>query len=144
MPLNEARSFKRSNLTKAQQKEQLAAIYGVSPHQSYMPTTNLSFEEVQKMRALVAEHDRTQQGGIKEFDLNNPPKTPYTHQEFPRLVYHHGKRVHRVAHTSEDLAAALEAGWKKEPFPTEADIEPELDSESAAELAAVEAKRKRK
>jgi hypothetical protein len=143
MPLNEARAFKRSNLTKTQRQEQFAAIYGVETHQSYMPS-NLSFEEIQKMRALVAEHDRTQQGGIKEFDLNNPPKAPYTHQEFPRLVYHQAKRTHRVAHTPEDLAEALTHGWTKEPFPTEADIAPELDSESAAELAAVEAKRKRK
>jgi hypothetical protein len=146
MPLNEARGFapRRSAgykpLNKQQKHEAHAAILGLAPPQPTMQTPQLTTNEVESMRALVAQHDASYRSETKEFDLNNPPKQPYTHQEFPRLVYHHMRRMHRVAQNAGELAAALEAGWSKEPFAAEQDASIELDEENAAEARASEAK----
>lgn len=78
---------------------------------------NLSQDEIDKMRAIVAAHDQAAgKQGIQEFDLNNPPQKPYRHQDFPRVMYHHGRREMRLAQNEEEMQAALKGGWKKEPF----------------------------
>jgi hypothetical protein len=136
---------RRSNLTKAQRRDAEAAIYGLDPHlQTPMSTSNLSIDEIERMRAILASHDANNRVGIKEFDLNNPPKLPYVHQEFPRLVYHHGRRIHRVAADAEALAEALEMGWSKEPYAAVvAAGQTEIDLAEAAEIAALDAKARR-
>jgi hypothetical protein len=131
MSINESRGASRSNLTRAQQHEALAAIYGI---QETKPM-ELTHEEIERMREIVASHDSTNKGGIREFDLNNPPKQPYKYQEFPRLVYHHKKRTHKPVHNASQLKAALAAGFDKKPFPAETD---ELDAGAASEAALID------
>lgn len=65
------------------------------------------------------------------FDLNNPPKVPYVHQEFPRLVYRGDK--HKLAHSAEDLDEALDKGWSKEPPVAAKDEDAEVSAESEGE-----------
>jgi len=90
------------------------------------------------MRAIVAAHDQ-QAGreGMKEFDINNPPRQPYTHQEYPRVMYHHGTRQMRKANSAGEVAAAEAAGWKKDPFPAEF-AEPAPESAATAQEAQAE------
>lgn len=139
MPLNEARSFKRSNLTREQKQQAEAAIYGVRESTSMSANNfdinNLSQDQIEALRKVVMQSDNG--GKIAEFDLNNPPKVPYRHQAFPKLVYNHaasepsrieidtenGKRVERHIEPKlvtmkvtdqEHLEKALEAGWSEE------------------------------
>jgi hypothetical protein len=138
MPLNEARGYVRSNLTKEQKQEALAAIYG-GPMD--VMQQQFSAEQLEQMRAILAQHDGAQRNGIKEFDLNNPPKQPYVYQEFPRCLYHHAKNITRNAHSHEEVEAALAAGWSKQPLPAEeldGTAQP-LDTQDAAEAAALDA-----
>lgn len=105
-------------------------------NQQYSP------DQLQMMRQILEQHgnqEQNQQFGLREFDLNNPPKVPYVFQEFPRVVYHHAKRKTQIAHHAADLAAALEAGWTKEPFPGEQHAEDELDLSDLAEVAKADA-----
>lgn len=54
--------------------------------------------------------------GPKEIDLNNPPKEPYEHQEFPKLVY--GERGHVLTvKNAEEHDAAIAKGFKEDPHP---------------------------
>lgn len=152
MPLNEARGLggTRHPLTRQQRTEQLAAVYGIEPETHEMESlANFSPEQIEQMRALLAAHD-AQHGtreGIKQFDLNNPPKAPYVYREYPRCVYHHAKRLTRNAHSDEQLEAALAAGWSKEPFLPEGYEAPEgvaandveLDAGEADEIARIDA-----
>ena len=94
----------------------------------------LSPEEIEKMRALVAEHDATNGKAVNEFDLNNPPQKPYRHQEFPKMVYLHEERKHKVVKNATELEAHLKQGWETEPFP----VEVEAPALSAAEQKEVE------
>src|SRR5215831_3851994 len=116
MPINESVNLRRSNLTKEQRREQEAAIYGLSTNEMIQ---QLSPEEIERMRAIVAQHDQQNKGGIKEFDLNNPPKAPYRHQEYPKMVYDHEERTHARVHNREQEQEALNAGYSLEPFPAE-------------------------
>lgn len=143
MPINDARVPARSSLTREQQRQQEAAIYGLDPSLMSPNTPQFTHEELERMRAILAQHDQSGNGKIREFDLNNPPKERYVHQEFPRLVYNHASRKHKPAHTQAELDTHLAAGWSKEPFPAEAE-EPELSAEDAAEAAEVDAQLKKK
>lgn len=141
MAINEA-GCRRSNLTKEQKRQAEAAIYGLS--ETYMPTQSGQFsnEEIEHMRNILTAHDQAAGKGIQEFDLNKPPQQPYVHQEFPRIMYHHGKRIYRSAANAEEMQAALDSGWKKEPYPPEG-AEPEeiqLDPESAREVESINEK----
>lgn len=144
MPLNEAASLRRHGLTRQQQKEQLAAIYGLKEP---IMTSQLSPEEVERMRQIVASHDASSPSrGIKEFDLAKPPTEQYRHKEYPRAMYHHVTGATKTAHT-EDQADALEAkGWSKTPPPSAdaASDGPELDDEAIAEAAAIDKQLKKK
>jgi hypothetical protein len=101
--------------------------------------------EIEKMRLLVTEHDKSK--SVHVFDLNNPPRTTYVHQPFPKLVYDlddEGGRIHKKVHDAEEHEAALAQGWANEPkAPAEAD-EIELDPASAAEAARIDAELKKK
>jgi hypothetical protein len=124
-------------LTKEQKRQAEAAIYGV-PADIAMSPSQLTPEEIERMRAIVAQHDRG--ANQNEFDLNAPKQKPYRYEEFPRLMYNHATRAHRPARNQAELDAALEAGWSKEPFPADdAEAgEPELDATNAAAAAATE------
>ena len=147
MPLNEAGPA-RSNLTKQQKHEALAAIYGLqeTPMNPSQGPAHFSAHEIERMRTILAHHDATT-AKQQEFDLNNPPRTNYVHQEFPKLVYDlngEGKLVHKVVNDRDEHEAALADGWANEPkAPVEAD-EIELDAATTAEVAAVDAQLKKK
>jgi hypothetical protein len=141
VPLNESRGPVRSNLTPQQKREQEAAIYGLRPINP-MDLSQITQEDLEKMRSIVLQHDS--QNKIKEFDLNNPPKEAYKHQEFPRCIYHHKKGISKVVPTQEELDAHTAKGWAKEPPPPAdadgEDVDPALDAFDAAEAADIDAK----
>jgi hypothetical protein len=111
----------RTGLTPDQKRDALAAIYGVPSQGKNMAIQTdsrhkLSPEEILSLRTLLAKQDDDPKP-VKEFDLNKPPQQPYTHQDFPRAVYHHLKaKVKSVADQAE-LDKHLAAGWTIEPFP---------------------------
>lgn len=98
-----------------------------------METQNLSAAEIERMRDLVNKHDADNRQGIKEFDLNNPPRKPLVETEYPRVVYDHKARKAKKVANEEELKAAQKAGWKTDPYPAQPpEPEPELaDRESA-------------
>src|SRR6516164_1439367 len=99
MPINEFVNLRRSNLTKEQRREAEAAIYGLSTNEMI---NQISPEEIERMRAIIAQHDQTNKGGIKEFDLNNPPRLPYRFQEYPKVVYDHDGRQNFIVRNREE------------------------------------------
>jgi hypothetical protein len=95
--------------------------------------------EIEKMRLVVTEHDK--RGSVNTFDLNNPPRQPYAHQEFPRLVYHldaEEKLIHKRVHSMAELEAALVAGWTIAPGAPVEGEETTLDAATAAEASAID------
>lgn len=145
MSLNEAGSA-RSNLTPKQQHEAMASIYGLAPQESEnsVSTSNqmiLSDADAEKMRQILAQHDKQNAAAVQEFDLNRPPQKAYVHQPFPKLIYNltpDGRPVHKLVHNISEHEAAIEAGWANEPVaPAEAE-ETELDQAAAAEAAAID------
>jgi len=107
---------------------------------------HFSAHEIERMRTILAHHDATT-AKQQEFDLNNPPRTNYVHQEFPKLVYAldaEGRRIHKVVSDEQEHQAALDAGWANEPkAPAEVE-EIELDAATAEEVARVDAELKKK
>jgi hypothetical protein len=92
------------------------------------------------MRLFVAEHDKGK--SVNTFDLNNPPRTNYVHQPFPKLVYDlddEGGRIHKKVHDAEEHEAALAAGWANEPKAAAEAEQVELNSADAAEVARIDA-----
>ena len=88
------------------------------------------------MRSVIAQHDASQgRQGIKEFDLNNPPKKQYFYQEFPRLMYGErgGKTVTRTVNNADEMSAAEAKGWSRKPIAPVVHEEMELDPDLAAE-----------
>jgi hypothetical protein len=108
MPIPASR-YRPTNLTREQRQDQLAACYGVTE------MSQLSHEEIERMRQIVQEHDSVRKP-IQTIDLNNPPKEHYRHQEFPKMVYgvHQGKRVHLVVRNAAELRSAIEDGWTED------------------------------
>jgi hypothetical protein len=102
------------------------------------PTSQLSHEDIERMRAILAQHDETRPNTPKTVDLNAPAKLPYRHQEFPRAVYHETLPA-RAAKSQEHLDELLASGYAKEPVSTEVEV-PQLDAAAAAEAAAIDAK----
>src|SRR5215472_14197564 len=109
MPINESVNLRRSNLSKEQRREQEAAIYGLSTKEM---TNQISPEEIERMRQIVAQHDQTNKQGIREFDLNDPPKLPYRYQEYPKVVYDHDGRRNFIVRNREDEKEALDSGFR--------------------------------
>ena len=107
---------------------------------------DLSVEDIERMRAILAQYDNTSnRDKVQEFDLNNPPKVAYAHQEFPRMIYSHATGKTRVVQGQRELDSYREKGWSVEPMPAMAAEENlELDPESAAEAAAIDAKLKKR
>lgn len=94
--------------------------------------------EIETMRAMVQQHDSQNASINREFDLNNPPKVPYVHQEFPRIIYQHEKRRHKAIQNAKELADALQQGWRLEPYPQEVANDVELDEQELAEVRAID------
>jgi hypothetical protein len=72
--------------------------------------------EIERMRTILAQHDNAQAGNGNTFDLNNPPKKTYVHQDFPRLIYNHEERIYRTVGDEDTLQELLTSGWSMEPF----------------------------
>lgn len=53
----------------------------------------------------------------REFDLNAPVLVRVPHQEFPRMVYHHGSGRVAVANNVEEFAIAQKRGFQAQPAP---------------------------
>lgn len=80
-------------------------------------TSTLTFEEIEKMRALVNAHDKDSMGGVKEFDLNNPPKLPYRHLEYPKHVGYDKKGTLLIAQNAHQEAELEKKVASKTPPP---------------------------
>lgn len=84
------------------------------------PAQMLTVQQIEQMRAILAEYDKQHSRVEKEFDLNNPKVERYVHQEFPKMVYHHGERKNAIVRDRKEEQAHLEKGFKNEPYPNEA------------------------
>lgn len=100
-------------------------------------TPQLTHQEIERLRQIVIDHDKKNFGGMKEFDLNNPPQEPYRYQEFPRLLYRHGTDKTKVVRDQEQLEAALADGWSMDAVAIEYK-EPKLNKADAAEARAID------
>ena len=117
-----------------------------------MPTNQapeLSFAEIDRMRDILAQQDARRTPNV--FDLSKPPVVPYSHQEFPKTVYHHKqskpgriitrevaidgrpvdsthhvapKIVSKTVKNADELQKALADGWDEKP-PTFKEAVPE-------------------
>jgi hypothetical protein len=142
MPLNEASGFRRSGLTREQKRQQEAAIYGLEGLPD-MQNEHLTPAEIERMRAILAQHDQSAAGkGNNSFDLNKPPKQPYRHQEYPRVIYHKNGK-HKAVKNATEFDAHLEDGWSDQPVGEVAQAAPALDAESAREAKAIDAQLKK-
>jgi hypothetical protein len=135
MPIPEPGLYRPSNLTRQQKQEQLAAIYGVSMQE-------LSFEEVNRMRQIVANFDG-QRKPMQTIDLNNPPKEAYKYQKFPMMVYDlsHStpqKIVHMLVGSDEELNTALAHGWSEQAPAFSEEREEPLSAQYQAEAERVQ------
>lgn len=130
MPIPEPSIYRKTNLSKQQQKEQIAALYGVQ-----MPV-ELSFEEVERMRQIVQMHD-SQRQPMQTIDLNNPPKQPYKFQKFPMMIYStDGQNI--IVKSEQQLQDALAEGWLEQPPMTAEAVEQPLAAKYQSEAAAVQ------
>ena len=136
MPLNEASGYRRSYLTKEQKRQAEAAIYGHPEQMNDNNLTEFSPQDIDRMRAILAQHDR-QTMPTREFDLNKPPVKPYFYQEFPRMVYHLGRGINAIVQHEAELAAMLAGGWQTTPIAAE-QADAELDPAAAAEAAEID------
>lgn len=96
--------------------------------------------EIEKMRLFVSEHDK-KASPSNVFDLNNPPRVPYTHQEFPRLLYKlhgEGHQVHLRVADEAQLNDALSKDWSLAPVAAIDDELDMLDAATQAEVAAID------
>jgi hypothetical protein len=142
MSINESRGPVRSSLTPAQKRAAEAAIYGLPDDLHQMNISPLTHDEIERMRQIVMQHDGENKRSMNEFDLNNPPKAPYRHQEFPRIVYDHVGRKTRKVRNHVELEAALGAGYELDPFTPEV-AEPELSAAERAEVARLDREARR-
>jgi hypothetical protein len=92
-------------------------------------------DEIERMRAILTAHDAQGRGVVKEFDLNNPPREPYRHQDYPRVMYHHDDRRQVKVHSAQEEKARQSEGFSAEPYPREVEAPRSLDPEDAAEVA---------
>lgn len=101
----------------------------------------LTHDEIERMRQIVLQHDQATQKGLKEFDLNNPPKEPYRFKKFPMLVYDPDTGDHQQVENEAELAEALKEGWvHAHERPAVEAAEPELTGDEAAEAAEIQKK----
>jgi hypothetical protein len=94
-------------------------------------------QEIEKMRLYVTEHDK--RTSPNTFDLNNPPRKNYVHQEYPRIVYSvnkQGNSIEKKVHDQDEHEDALSDGWNNAPQAAAEPTTIELDAASAEEAAA--------
>lgn len=134
--INEVPPHPTAQMTPEQRRQAEAAILGL-PADNGEPKT-FTPEQIEFMRTAVAQadsHIRT-----REFDLNNPPRKPYRHLEYPKMLYHHADRVSKVVRSREQEDGMLELGYVHEPFANAAvDALPVLDAATQAEIARLDA-----
>lgn len=131
--MNEAAGFRKVGLNREQRAAQEAALLGVPLSTE---TITLSHDEAERLRAILQQHDK--QSMPKQFDLNAPPKQPYTFQPFPQMIYDHENRQTRIVHSSEERSTWLAQGWREDAFPREVPTEVELDPDEAEEVRTVD------
>lgn len=159
MPIPPPSAYRPSNLTKQQQKEALAACYGVSD----MPTEQLSASEIERMRHILAQHD-SESKKTSIHDLNNPPRASYQFKKFPMMVYDLGnsypshdeqrpkanslsmetvhvaaKVISATVHSEEQLQEAIAGGWSEDAPTFSEEREEYLSTALANEASAVDA-----
>lgn len=101
----------------------------------------LTHDEIERMRQIVLQHDQSTQKGMKEFDLNNPPKEPYRFRKFPMAVYDPDSGEAQNVENEAELAEALKEGWVLvHERPAVEVAEPDLSPEDAADAAAIQQK----
>ena len=139
MAINEA-PIATSNLTPEQRRQQEAAILGISAE---TPPQAPTLEQIEFMRTQIAQFDA--RNAPREFDLNNPPRVPYRHQEYPKMLYHHEDRVSRVVQNQAQEDGMIALGYVREPFAAAAEpVAPQLDPATLAEVARIDAELKKK
>jgi hypothetical protein len=131
MPIPEPGRYRPSNLTKQQQREQLAACYGVPMPQE------LSYEEVERMRQIIAQHD-SQRQPMQTIDLNNPPRQPYRFQKFPMMLYGPTVGARMIVHSEDALESALAEGWQQEAPVTLGEREEPLSAAYQSEVSQIQ------
>ena len=77
---------------------------------------NFTLEQLDAMRKILAQHDEQNPKPENVFNPNQPPKEPYRHQEFPKLMYSERGHVLTVASAQEE-EAARDKGYMSEPHP---------------------------
>lgn len=100
------------------------------------PIDQLSYEEIEQMRAIVRQHDNA--GKVNEFDLNNPPKVPYVYREFPDTIYHHETRQAKIVHSAEERSKYLAQGWRRDAYPREEYFGGDLEASDMDEVAIID------
>jgi len=91
----------------------------------------LTEEQAEQMRTILLQYDGQKKREPNIFDLNHPPAKPYTHQEFPKMVFGAGydHEIHghpeskpeqregmtKIVGSKAELEAALAEGWLLEP-----------------------------
>lgn len=115
------------------EKEEGSHFFGVP-----MKTSAFTFEEIEKMRSAVMEHDRNRPPNV--FDISKPPVEPYEYREFPKTLYLHekckapfdrervpvnggapysehvpAKFVTKTVTTKTELERSLKQGWQEKP-----------------------------
>lgn len=113
-------------------------------------TDQLNPGEIERMRAILKDYDQ-KQAPLRTIDLNNPPKEPYTHQRFPKMVYDlesskPGHIVSLVVRDEDELETALGAGYSKQ-APSygnapEETLSPALQAEANTVQEQIEAKKR--
>ena len=93
---------------------------------------SISHEDAEKMRQILAEHDRAEPP--RTFDLAKPPVEPYVYREFPRFVFGPEGKT-RVVHDAAELKRAAASGYEPNPpAPPQELAESRDDGEPAGEL----------
>ena len=154
MPINESSRYGGGELTERQKRQAEAAIFGLPDPTTMQP--DYSATEVEQMREILKRHDAQQQSGIREFDLNKPPRVetlapgtpgaagPYIWQAFPRMLYDHENRMYTTVKNQVEQDRMLEAGWRIDPYPAEAPEPPQFDAATQAEIARIDAEARKK
>lgn len=104
-----------------------------------MAFENFSDQQIEQLREVLLKHDAEKRRQPNVFDLNNPPKVPYVHQEFPKMVFapdfDHDKAGHpetpwnerqamtKIVKDKKELEAALKEGFLLEPPKQEPKVE---------------------
>ncbi len=104
------------------------------------PGIDLTPQDAERLRQILDAYQAKNPQRMQEFDLAKPPTPPYRHQEYPKVMYHHGTARHKQAKNAQEEAEAVAAGCSTKPVPVEEpEIQVELSPEEAALIAEAEA-----